>query len=237
MDYSTSREVLLQEFGKYRWEGAVADRQWHKWRYVADPAVPPYGAEIQLRFPGLKTKLHKQPARYDFRVDLLRAETPTTPSHVSVIADIHNKCLLRPDLVADLTLLLHNMFPDDDSDPLAGTRHLSDYSGLAPPGADLLKAIAHSYTRLCKSFEPATNERDLSVPELIAIIKWITLQEDMNYPMELGFEGRRMPFARYIEAVHSAASRQSIEKVVERTLMHRRPPLWEGVDYGMIAAP
>ena len=237
MNYSTSREVLLQEFGKYRWEGAVADRQWHKWSYVADPAVPPYGAEIQLRFPGLKTKLYERPARYDFRVDLLRADSPTTPSHANVIADIHNKCLLQPGLVADLTLLLHNMFPDGDSDPLDGTRHLSDYRGLAPPGPDLLKAIAHSHTLLGKNFTPATNENDLSVPELIAIIKWITLQEDMNYPMELGFQGRRMPFARYIEAVHSAASERTIEEVVERALMHRRPQLWGGVEYGVIAAP
>ncbi|MFH1689138.1 MAG: hypothetical protein ABIE42_02740 [Candidatus Eisenbacteria bacterium] len=237
MDYSTSREVLLQEFGKYRWEGAVADRQWHRWRYVADPAVPPYGAEIQLRFPGLKTKLYKQPARYDFRVDILRADSSTTPSHASVIADIHNKCLLRPDLVADLTLLLHNMFPDSDGDPLDETRHLSDYSSLAPPGPDLLKAIAHSHAGLGKIFKPAANERDLSVPELIAVVKWITLQEDINYPMEQGFEGRRMPFARYIEAVHSAASGRSIEEVVERALMHRRLQLWEGVEYGVIAAP
>ena len=62
---------------------------------------------------------------------------------------------------------------------------------------------------------------NFSFEQLIAFISWISLQEDINYPMNEGREGRRMSFYRYIESVFSANAKNqdkySLKKVLGRT--------------------
>ena len=73
---------------------------------------------------------------------------------------------------------------------------------------------------------------DLTIEELFTSIKWIVLQEDINYPISSGFEGRKMPYSRYIEAVYTTESNgRTIENVIQRALAHFRPTQWKDMDY------
>lgn len=55
------------------------------------------------------------------------------------------------------------------------------------------------------------------VEKLITILFWMTLQDEINYPQPY-YQGRRMPFSRYFEAIHCAAfgCRFTIEDIERR---------------------
>lgn len=40
--------------------------------------------------------------------------------------------------------------------------------------------------------------------KIATLIFWMTLQDESNFPQQKGFQGRRMPFSRYFEAVYCA---------------------------------
>jgi hypothetical protein len=69
------------------------------------------------------------------------------------------------------------------------------------------------------------------------LIKWIALQEDINYPPRHGYQGRRMTFARYHEAVLCAEghTEHHITEVVRRALEHRRQQEWADMDYSFLS--
>lgn len=78
-----------------------------------------------------------------------------------------------------------------------------------------------------------------SLDELRYTIAWIALQEDINYPMPR-YQGRRMPFSRYIEAIYAHTyphNPQQLTKaeVLARTNVRGKPPApINGIDYGVI---
>ena len=108
---------------------------------------------------------------------------------------------------------------------------MRDYHTTTLPDATLLAQAETAHKRLSKTFPKAGNAWDLSFPELLGAMKWIALQEDVNYPHG---QGRRMPFARYLEAIYCAEHQLGVEDVVARALHHRIPAPWPGVDYARI---
>lgn len=53
---------------------------------------------------------------------------------------------------------------------------------------------------------------------LITLLFWITLQDEINFPQDDGYEGRKMPFCRYFEAIYCAEFNSSftIDDVLNR---------------------
>ena len=81
-----------------------------------------------------------------------------------------------------------------------------------------------------KKYNPVGNSFDLTLEELFCSIKWIVLQEDINYPIP--FEGRRMPLARYLETIFITQNNShTLEDVIKRALFHSRPTQWTDMDY------
>lgn len=59
---------------------------------------------------------------------------------------------------------------------------------------------------------------------LAALIYWITLQDEINYPQPR-YNGRRMPFCRYFEAVYCAKNNDfTLEDVCKRCNNRRHVP-------------
>lgn len=64
------------------------------------------------------------------------------------------------------------------------------------------------------------------------LLYWTTLQEDINYPASEGYEGRRMAFKRYIEALDTTLedSEYSLTDVMVRANQRRTFDLLEIYD-------
>jgi hypothetical protein len=72
----------------------------------------------------------------------------------------------------------------------------------------------------------------LTIEELFKSIKWIVIQEDINYPVSKGYLGRKMPYGRYLEAIHVLEGKgYSLQEVIQRALSHSRPQKWNDMDY------
>jgi hypothetical protein len=77
-----------------------------------------------------------------------------------------------------------------------------------------------------------------SLDELLHTIAWIALQEDINYPMP-NYQGRKMPFYRYIEAIYVYTNPKNPfnfdkQTILSRTNIKGKPPLPINIDYGVI---
>jgi hypothetical protein len=192
------------------------------------------GSVVKVVFPGQKASVtSKGKVIYDYRVDIKKQGVRTTLSHANIVVDIYNKCQREKGLIRDLRTLLGNIILEGDVDPYRDTRLCRGYELVEPPGAVLLERVGRVHEQLGKAFNSVGNQSDLSIEELIAVVKWIALQEDINYPMPR-FEGRRMPFARYLEAIYCAEGNAEVDNVIRRALTHSRPGRWDGVDYGII---
>lgn len=52
------------------------------------------------------------------------------------------------------------------------------------------------------------------------LIFWLTLHEDINYPMAAGKQGRKLPFQRYYEAILAKLGHYKLDRIVYRTNNH-----------------
>ncbi len=103
------------------------------------------------------------------------------------------------------------------------------YKPVAPPQS-LISRVQKAHGN--KGYNKYGNFADLTIEELLSCIKWIVLQEDINYPIARNFEGRKMPFARYLETIFiTQNSSHSLEEVIKRALAHSRPKQWREMDY------
>lgn len=182
---------------------------------------------ISITFPGYKAT----EAKKDFRVNFTKDGVQHVLSHTNIIVDIYNKVsfgALNPQsLITSLFLAvvennltysqLANNLEYNRVDP---TLELRDLARLAHRG---------------KKYNSLTNSFDLTWEEFFANIKWITMQEDFNYPMPR-YQGRKMPFKRYLEAIYAYTHPNliSLETVIDRALAHSRIPNLAGIDYGII---
>lgn len=186
------------------------------------------GSEVWLIFPGYKRSISTHTQTYDYRIDLIKDGKPLTLSHTNIIVDIYNKIInggmdsfkLREELISlartgeyDLNNITNNL----------------PYNPCPPPQDLLNRALtAHD----AKKYNSTYNLSDLTLEELFNSIKWIALQEDINYPIQNGREGRRMSFARYMETIYiTQINYKSFENVVSRSLLHLIPTKWDCVNY------
>lgn len=204
------------------------------------------GTHIYITYPGIKTKVKsvkynnvkRKHIIYDYRVNLRNRYIDTALTHVNIIIDLYNKQLQLGDSSILFDLLLDIARNGDDYNRKFYT--LLDTLNLSPPSWDLLHNAAKVHKSLGKYYNTKANSWNYSLDELVQSVIWIVLQEDINYPMPR-YEGRRMPFYRYMEALVCARdnlnnSKYNISLVMRRAMQHkRRPALWsEIIDYSQI---
>ncbi len=223
MSYVRMKKQLLAEF-----EANNFSQEWRKDNVNTLKYQVPndYNLDLTICYPGKKTVVvNKQVKKYDYRVDL----NGITISHVNIVVDLYNKACQLQDEAYILEELLIDLARNGTSYRRNNYIHLDKIS-FAPPNKRLLDLVTNIHTSLNKTYNLHGNLNwNYSLDELASLISWIALQEDINYPMPR-FEGRRMPFYRYIEALYCAnnpADRQhTLKDAIIRTLSHNRPPLW-----------
>lgn len=230
MDYSTSLGYLEGLFLRHNFKEHQANSRKHAVTTEVDRCQS--GSVISICFPGYKAT----PAKPDYRVDITKDGVTTSLSHANIIVDIVNKCTAGGMDVQRLKQALQNQAANCALD-YEGLAQGLPYTPVLPSTALLADArAAHSG----KAFNEQGNKWDLTVEELfksikwivIQSIKWIVIQEDINYPISKGFLGRKMPYGRYLEAIHVLEGKgYSLQEVIQRALSHYRPQKWANMNY------
>lgn len=222
MDYSTSLSHLKGLFLQHDFKGHQANSRKHAVTTEVDRCQN--GSIISICFPGYKAT----PAKPDYRVDITKDGITTSLSHANIIVDIVNKCTAGGMDMQQLKQALKNQAANCALDYAALAQSLP-YTPVLPSTALLAEArAAHGG----KVFNERGNRWDLTLEELFKSIKWIVIQEDINYPISKGYLGRKMPYGRYLEAIHVLEGKgYSLQEVIQRALSHYRPQKWANMDY------
>ena len=222
MDYSTSLSHLEGLFLQHDFKGHQANSRKHAVTTEVDRCQN--GSIISICFPGYKAT----PAKPDYRVDITKDGITTSLSHANIIVDIVNKCTAGGMDMQQLKQALKNQAANCALDYAALAQSLP-YTPVLPSAALLAEArAAHGG----KIFNERGNRWDLTLEELFKSIKWIVIQEDINYPISKGYLGRKMPYGRYLEAIHVLEGNgYSLQEVIQRALSHYRPQKWANMDY------
>lgn len=242
MSFATLRQQLLVEFQRQNfrsfWEAGELLKDNNNGRnpninrlYFIVPND--YNLQLTVNFPGYKTSLNRlNNLVYDYRVDL----NSIPISHVNIIVDLYNKAVQAPNIINSLLDLLIRLAYAGDDCNINNSIYINNLL-INPPSQNLLQSISQTHRRLRKTFQQRGNENwNYSIEQLATLIPLIVLQEDINYPMPR-YEGRRMAFYRYLEAIYCAqnTSEHDIEEVIERALSHQRPQLWQNhINYKQI---
>lgn len=200
------------------------------------PIINSFNVSLILKFPGKKALTQSRnngKIIHDYRVDL-----DTIPiSHVNIVLDLYNKVVKRPDIVGDLYDFLTVLANDGYSPNLIKRYQFIDSLNIQAPSCQFITEILSNCQNKDKVHLRSNANKNYSIAELAISIFWIALQEDINYPREKGFEGRQMPFDRYIEALAVADNKISCDTcniaiVLGRTIATTRPtPLVEVSQY------
>lgn len=104
-----------------------------------------------------------------------------------------------------------------------------------PPEVDraIVNAVVTAHADLGKRCIPMDPPIGFTRWELVSLMTWVVLQEDINYPPPN--QGRRMPFMRYLEAVLVAQGHPTYKlgDMVKRALGHFKPQPWPEVNYSL----
>lgn len=189
---------------------------------------------IGISFPGYKARVAQDGNLvFDYRIDLVTPTHITSLSHVNILVDLYCKAASSAQFSVELlrtitSFALHPILP-----PEAIFTKIT--ATALPHDRKILDDCVQTHQSLGKVFNLKGNEKSLSIPELFHSMKWIVLQEDINYPISKGFLGRRMCFARYAEGIYAAGkSPDQLQKVVRRALSHSRPQYWSDVNYSFL---
>lgn len=191
---------------------------------------------ITITYPGYKTELKQDKyMSYDYRVNYRGVAI----SHPSIIVDLYNKAKQHQSAAKRLKKFLTVLAKEGT---FINLQQFPDLLLLEfkPPTSDMLEIVNNVFRRLNKTYLVNSNIAwNFPFEDLVLLISWISLQEDINYPMSEGnLQGRMMPFYRYIEAVFSGIAKDqnkySIDKVIERSLVHYQLDLWPTIDYSEI---
>lgn len=166
---------------------------------------------------------------YDYRVEL----NSVPISHVNVVLDLYNKTNQYPNLIEDYINLLTDIANHAYNIDYSKYSHLDRYN-YNDVSNEVISEVDRLHINLGKSYLTSGNKDwAYTVKELSSVLSFIVLQEDINYPMPR-YEGRRMPFYRYFEAIsindNKINTTYSLNDVVERTLSHTRPELYSELD-------
>lgn len=234
MRFIQAKQQIMSVFETNDLIGRSKRGEKHTQNYVID--ILSNRTEIIICFPGYKSAPNKFGGyTYDYRVDIKMPTQngfQTTLSHANIIADICSKCLDYPTLKPILIESLLEIYKNGLTNLM-----LSDYQDFSvkPIRPDIIDIVVSAHTALGKQHNLDGNKFSLSFEELFHSILWISLQEDLNYPMPK-FEGRRMPFSRYLETIWQIDDNHNLAEVVTRALSHYRPVLWTGHTYPLIIA-
>ncbi len=233
MKYSEMKRFLLSEFNKNDFRELI--KQGEKLSKSLILAKLENKTFYSVQYPGYKAKIRGNKTYYDYRVDIEKNNIKVPLSHVNIIVDLYHKIFKKPLLKNDLLRMLGNIYQEGEIDPLFNTKSLQDYQAINVPSKSTIKGLEKIHKEIGKTYNSAGNQWDLEIQELYTGIVWIALQEEINYPHELGYEGRKMPFYRYIEAVQYSADKKPITPIIQRALVHyRRPVPLDDVDYSIL---
>ena len=229
MNFIESKARLSSIFSQSSFEDEVRKGNTHSLSAVVEEFSN--GSMIVISFPGYKASL--QPRRvFDYRVDLEIGEFVTTLSHANIIVDLFNKLKSGGGDPSHFRNAIVRLATEGFV-PILGLKEDLAYTSLSP-SEKLIGEVEAIHGRA--PFNREGNSIDIPLEELFGCIKWIVLQEDLNYPIERGFEGRKMPIARYLEAIFVAQSEEhSLGEVISRAIARRRPGLWAEMDYSPLA--
>jgi hypothetical protein len=234
MSYNLMKRRLIREFNENEdiWlnyinkEGAET----HTNEFIIDE-----DRELVITYPGYKTTKRGKKIIYDYKVNYQGHAI----SHPSIIIDLYSKAIQYPHTANRLKEFLIKLSKAGDNINLEEFEDLAnlEYSG---PSEEILDIANDTFRELKKSYLITGNRPwNFSFEDLAFLISWISLQEDINYPMTIkSFQGRMMPFYRYIEAIYSVVNKKdkySLKKVIKRSLKHSKPNLWEPIDYSEIS--
>ena len=234
MSYRTMEDKLLKVFRNNNFEAIWQDGEKQKKINngqnpninILQYKVPNhYNLDLVIRYLGMKTKRKNHGLVYDYRVDL----NSIAISHANIILDLYNKASQIPKKTCLLENFLLDLAINGDEYTLFNHQELLNHK-FSPPDESLINFVDEVHQNQNKKFQREGNKDwNYSMIELAHVIMWIVLQEDINYPMPK-YEGRRMPFYRYLEAIYCAKNpkdtRHTLKAVIERALSHSRPPLW-----------
>lgn len=225
MSYEIMRQQLLNVFNQNNFLQAWNNRQINTLQYQ----VPNnYNLNLTINYPGMKTRIENNVVvSYDYRVDL----NGIAISHANIIVDLYNKASQLRDEAYILENLLLDIAVNGNGFNRNAYVNLNQLQ-FTLPGPNLINYVATTHRNLRKSYQVAGNQQwNYNLDELTNLICWIVLQEDINYPMPR-YQGRRMPFYRYLETLYCARNPQdqqhTLANVIERALSHSRPALWQG---------
>lgn len=224
MDYQSSLSRLQGIFLQNDFDGLLANKRQHAAYVEVGKCLN--GSTISISFPGYKAGVGKP----DYRVDLTKEGLTTALSHANIIVDLYNKCKYSGMNYLELRNTLIEQACEGISKPELLQKKLI-YTPVSP--SEGLKSEAKAAHGL-KKYNADGNRFDLTLEELFVSIKWIVLQEDINYPMPR-YLGRKMPFCRYVEALQVASGNgHTLQEVIQRALSHSRPILWSDMDYSFM---
>lgn len=229
MNYKKAQELLLLHFNQHKFRENLMLNKRHASKVLIE--VCSNGSKIFISFPGNKSKLTEKGIIYDYRVDIRKTDINTSLSHTNIITDIYNKIVYGKLSAEKLKEVLIEI-------AIQGNLNLNETISKLPyqsicPSLNLLNGVKKSHGE--KTYNQQGNAFDLTIEELLLSIKWIVLQEDINYPIAKNYEGRRMPFARYIEAIFvTQNSVHTLDEVIKRALAHSRPAKWKEMDYSFL---
>lgn len=229
MNYKKAQELLLLHFNQHKFrENLMLDKR-HASKVLIE--VCSNGSKIYISFPGNKSKITEKGIVYDYRVDFLKNGISTSLSHTNIITDIFNKIVNGKLSAEKIKQILIEIAIQGEINLTEISANLT-YQSIIPP-KNLLEKVNTAHGE--KPYNQQGNVFDLSIEELLLSIKWIVLQEDINYPIAKNYEGLRMPFARYIEAIYvTQNSVHTLDEVIKRALAHSRPAKWKEMDYSFL---
>lgn len=228
MVFERCRNFLLDQFAMKGFDEFVQNGLTHESQLLVE--YLPNGTRISISFPGYKAKIVDGEVYFDYRVDICKNRLVTSLSHTNIVADIYHKVAFGNMDAEALENCLLGFATTGKIDPESAAK-LNGYI-CQNPDKQFLDQIKKAHG--AKHYNKAGNRFDLTLRELFLSLKWIILQEDINYPMEKGFEGRKMAVNRYLEAIYAAKNPdRTIEEVIERCLTHGRPKPWHELDYSL----
>ena len=228
MNFIDAKKHLQNTFDNNHFTQHVKEGRIHTTQVLIEKCTN--NTEISISFPGYKASVKENKTVYDYRVDIKKNGVQTALSHANIITDIYNKIVNGGIPITLFYKALIEMAKNGTLDILEIEQKLA-YKPYKPSGV-LIERVRNAHRK--KQYNETGNSFDLTLEELFLSIKWIALQEDINYPMPR-FEGRKMPFARYVETIFITQNNtHSLEEVIERTLSHKRPSPWKEIDYSFL---
>ena len=231
MRFEETKLKLIELFDDIKVKEWISKKEYHKERIMVEKLSN--GTKIYISFIGYKTQIKNGNIVYDYRVDLEKDDLSTSLSHNNIVLDIYNKVLNgKMNHKVFLKYLVKSSTNRDFN--LNEVEKNCKYNS-TDPNKDLIDFFDSTHKKLNKSFNKKGNKYDLTFEELFTSILYISVQEDINYPIKKNYEGRKMCFTRYIETLYLFENNnKKLEDIIKRSLSHYRPTLWEELNYSFL---